>query len=421
MRGSMKQGVIAGLDIGTTKIACIVARVSPGRGDEPATMTVLGAGHQVSRGIKRGVVVDIQSAEEAIRAAVDAAERMAGVVVERVWVNFSHAGLRSRHASVEIDLPSHEVGRDDVAHVLNEARALLDAPDVCALHGVPLGYAIDGSRGIRDPLGMVGDRLGVTVHLVTAPQAPVRNLSVAVKRCHLDVAGFVAAPYASGLASLVDDEMDLGVTVIDMGGGTSSLAVFFDGRLMFTDVVAVGGQHVTSDLARGLSTPLSDAERMKTLYGSALPSPADERDLIDVPQIGEDFDGGSNQVPRSALTGIIQPRIEETLELIRDRIKESGFEDVAGRRVVLTGGGSQLTGAREVAARVLGKPVRIGRPGGLSRLPETMTGPAFTACAGVVAYSVRAPREALRRDVEPAERGAFGSFSRIGRWLKANF
>ncbi len=421
IRGTGKQGIVAGLDIGSTKITCFVAKVMPVRADGEPDIKVLGVGHQISRGVKKGVVVDIQSAEEAIRGAVDTAERMAGVVVQKVWVNLTHPSLESHHAGVETQLSDREVAIGDLRRVTGLARASVPLKDRTLLHALPLGFSIDGSKGISDPRGMLGQRLGVTMHLISTSSAPLRNLAVAIKRCHLEVAGYVAAPYASALAALVPDEFELGTTLIDMGGGSTTVSIFFDGHVMYTDVVPVGGQHVTSDLARGLSTPLSDAERMKTLYGSALPSPSDDRELIDVPQIGEDFDGASNQVPRSVLTGIIAPRVEETLELVRERVAQSGFEDVAGRRVVLTGGASQLTGVRELASRMLNKPVRTGRPVGFLGVPDSVNGPAFTGCAGLVAYPSRAPREASKTE-EPAETaGSLGQIGQIGRWLKANF
>ncbi len=417
--GAGRQGLIAGLDIGTSKIACVVARPETIKETGETGLKILGLGHTVSRGIKKGAVVDIQLAEEAIRAAVDTAEQAAGVVIQKVWVNVSSGSLTSHHTTVEAPLSDHEITSNDLRRVMAQARASVHLDDRVLVHAIPVTYSIDGSRGIRDPRGMFGERLGVTMHMVSAAQGPLRNLMVSVKRCHLDVAGMVAAPYASALSTLVQDEMDLGVTLIDLGGGTTTIAVFFDGRLIYAEVLSIGGQHVTSDIARGLSTPLSHAERMKTLFGSTLPSPSDDRELIEVPQIGEDFDGMANQVPRSLLTGIIQPRIEETFEIVRDRVLRSGLEDVAGRRVVLTGGASELTGVREIASRLLDKPVRIGRPLGLVGVPDQSIGAAFSTCLGLVAYPVKAPAEAPRAD-SPGTAN-LSQISRLGQWLRANF
>ena len=288
------------------------------------------------------------------------------------------------------------------------------------IHSIPVGYTIDGNRGIRDPRGMFGDRLGASMHVVTAASGAVRNLSTVVERAHLDIDQLVVSPYASGLATLVEDEIDLGVTLIDMGGGTTSLAVFFDGAVVHTDTVPVGGCHVTNDVARGLSTPLIEAERLKTLYGSAIASASDERELIDVPLVGEDNRSQPNHVPKSYLNQIIQPRLEETFELVRGQLEASGFDKLAGRRVVLTGGASQLQGVRELAAAVLDKQVRMGRPIRLQGLAESTGGPAFATAAGLLAYAVaeitdRPGRMALR--VPPSA----GLFGRFGHWLRENF
>ncbi|TAL33044.1 MAG: cell division protein FtsA, partial [Phenylobacterium sp.] len=269
--------------------------------------------------------------------------------------------------------------------------------------------------------GMYGERLGVNMHLVTAGSGALRNLAACVARCHLEIAEMAVSPYAAGLAGLVEDEMDLGATLIDMGGGTTSLAVFFDGRVVFTDSVSVGGGHVTNDIARGLSTPLVQAERIKTLYGSASSGPADDREIIEVPLVGEEDPNSVAQIPRSLLVGIIHPRLEETLELARGRLEQSGFDKLAGRRVVLTGGACQLPGVRELAAQILDKQVRIGRPLRLGGLAEATSGPAFATCAGLIAYAERREADASAELLGPAPERASGLIGRIGEWFRAAF
>jgi cell division protein FtsA len=248
----------------------------------------------------------------------------------------------------------------------------------------------------------------------------VRNLAHCIGRCHLEIAGLVVSPYAAGLACLVEDESDLGVTVIDMGGGTTSIAVFYDGNLVFTDSVPVGGGHVTNDIARGLSTPVAHAERMKTLYGSAIASAADERELITVPQVGEEDETQANHVPRSLLVGIISPRLEETFEMVRDRLESSGFDKIAGRRVVLTGGACQLPGTRELAALILDKQIRIGRPLRIEGLAEATGGPAFSTSAGLVHFALSERAETPQRGRALTEEPG-GLFVRFGHWIRENF
>ncbi len=413
----IRHGLIAALDVGTTKVCCFIARAS-----DDGNLRVLGIGHQISRGMRNGAVVDMEEAETSIRAAVDAAEQMAEDRIREVVVNVSGGQPTSNNITVEVALNGHEIGDQDIRRMLDHARHHAQQGDRDLIHSIPIGFTVDGNEGIRDPRGMYGDTLAVTTHLVSATAGPVRNLSTVVHRCHLDIEARVVSAYASGLACLVDDEKDLGVTCIDMGGGTTTLAVFQGGHLVHTDTIPVGGVHVTNDIARGLSTPLAHAERMKTLYGSALPSPSDDREVLKVPLVGEDEDGATNQVPRSMLVQIIQPRLEETFELVRSHLEAGGFDKLAGRRVVLTGGAAQMQGVRDLAAMVLDKQVRLGRPVGLQGLPEATGGPAFATCAGLLRYAVvnqvETPARSSRAARESSGNGAFG---KIGSWLRKNF
>jgi cell division protein FtsA len=258
------------------------------------------------------------------------------------------------------------------------------------------------------------------MHVVTAATSAVRNAANCIGRCHLDIAGIVVSPYAAGLACLVEDETELGVTVVDMGGGTTTVAVFYDGNLVFADSIPVGGGHVTNDIARGLSTPIAHAERMKTLYGSAIASSADEREMITVPQVGEDEESQANHVPKSLLVGIIAPRLEETFELVRDRLDQSGFDKVAGRRVVLTGGACQLPGTRELAGLILDKQIRTGRPLRITGLAEATGGPAFSTAAGLVHFALSERAEIPRAGRALAEAPS-GLIGRFGNWIRENF
>jgi cell division protein FtsA len=408
-RGSL----VAGLDIGTTKVCCFIARVED---DKPK---VLGIGHQLSRGVRNGSIIDLEAAGLSVLNAVHAAEEMAGETIGRVVANLSGGFSASRIIRAEISVTGREIGDADMQRALEHGYLLRDPGDRQVIHSVPVGFSVDDSRGIRDPRGMLGERLGVNMHVVTAAAAAVRNHTAAIGRSHLEVEALVVSPYASGLSCLVEDEIGLGVTVIDMGGGTTTIGVFFDGNLIFADYVPVGGRHVTNDIARGLSTPVAHAERMKTLFGSAIASSTDERELIAVPQIGEEEDGHVNHVAKSLLVGIIAPRIEETFELVRNRLEASGFDKMAGRRVVLTGGACQLHGVREFAGLILDKQVRVGRPQRVAGLAEATAGPAFATAAGLLHFAIseRAEVSAARRNPGQAP----GVFSRLGSWLKQNF
>lgn len=411
------------LDVGSSKICCLIARLKPRDSEALRKRThsveVLGFASTRSRGIKSGVVVDLEEAEKAIRLAVDAAERMAEVTVGSLIVNLSCGRLRSETFSASVDIGG-AVAESDIQRLLSAGGVHAAIDGRVLLHSLPIGYSLDQNRGVHDPIGMLGETLGIDMHVVTADEAPLSNLELAINRCHLEIETVVATPYASGLAVLVDDEAELGVACIDMGGGTTTISVFHQGEFAHADAIAIGGQHVTLDIARGLSTNLADAERIKARHGSALMSPSDDKDILTIPPVGEDERDHPNTVPRSALTRIIRPRVEETLELTRDLLAKSGFAGQVGQRVVLTGGASQLTGLAEAARRILGRNVRVGRPLGVQGLPEAAKSPAFAAAVGLIIYPQVAQIEQFRaqRPSRNAMTGTDGYLTRVGRWFK---
>jgi cell division protein FtsA len=422
LKRKARNDLIAALDVGSSKVACFVARTDGFEttlDSKGPIARVVGIGFQVSRGIRSGNVIDMDGAWHAVTAAVVAAEKMAGEALREVVVNIACGSPESKTYPVEIQISGHEVAEGDIRRVNDAGRSALNGDGRRLIHALPVAYSIDGSRGIRDPRGMTGQVLGGVMHAITAASGAVRNLEAVINRCQLNVDGAVVGSYASGLACLVDDELDLGVTVIDMGGGATSFAVFCDGQLLHTDSIAVGGMHVTNDIARGLSTPLAHAERLKTLHGSTITTQADEREIVDVPLVGEDEHGQPNHVPKSLLTGIIRPRLEETFEMVRARLEKSGYDKVAGRRVVLTGGAAQLQGARDLASVVLDKQVRIGRPLRLAGLSDQTGGPAFSTCAGLVAWAVAREADPLVPVTGVAGRKG-GPFT-IFRWVRENF
>jgi cell division protein FtsA len=425
---SRKSATLSVLDIGTSKVVCVVAELRPADQTESLRgrthlARIIGIGHQRSLGLKGGAIVDLEAAEAAIRQAVHAAERMAKVEIQSVIVNLTGGRLGSEHFEAHVPVRG-AVGATEIHRVLDAASGHDMRHGRAVLHALPTGFSLDAQHSIVDPAGMVGERLGVDLHVVTSDAAAARNLMLAVERCHLGIEAVVATPYASGLSALVDDEAEMGCAVVDMGGGTTSVGVFASGHLVHIDAIAVGGHHVTMDIARGLSTRVSAAERLKTLYGSAIPSSADERDMISVPQVDEDERDVPNHLPKSHLVRIIKPRVEEILELVRDRLRRAGFAAQAGRRVVLTGGASQLVGMPETARRVLQGQVRVGRPLGIKGLPEAAKGPAFSAVVGMLVY----PQVAHAEYFEPRSGGLFqgtgtdgGYISRVGRWIRESF
>lgn len=425
---SRRSGVITVLDVGSSKVCCVIARLKPCEESQALRgrthqVQVIGIGHQKSQGVKSGVIVDLDRAEQAIRLAVDAAERMAGLTVDSLIVNLTAGRLKSEIFSATIKLGGHEAQASDIKRVLAAGAKQALQAEREVVHSLPVGYSLDAERGVRDPRGMVGDTLGVDMHVLTGDAAPLRNLELCINRSHLSVERMVATPYASGLAALVDDEADMGAACIDMGGGTTTISVFADGKFVHADAIPIGGIHVTMDLARGLSARLEDAERLKVMHGSALPTGADDRDVVTVPPIGNDHADMAVQIPRSVMTRIIRARIEETLELVRDRLNQSGYGAAVGRRVVLTGGGSQLSGLPEAAKRVLGRNVRIGRPLGVAGLPEAAKGPAFAAPVGLLIYPQVAGFESHHGSggLRMRMTGTGGRFHRVSQWLRDSF
>lgn len=418
-------GLIAALDVGSTKMCCFIARPTSTKGPkqegvDDSGYEVVGIGHQVSHGMRAGAIIDMDAAEASVRATVEAAEEMAGETVRRVIVGLPGPITESRLIAYEISVAGHQVSDTDLRRILDPSGLAGEVPDGHELiHALPVGYSLDGNKGVRDPRGMFGDKLGVNMNVVSASHTAIRNLETCLTRGHLEVETKVVPAYASAQACLVSDERDLGVTCIDMGGGTTSVAVFFDGEMVFTETLGIGGAHVTNDIARGLSTPRAHAERMKTLYGSAMPSQSDDREIIKVPQIGEADDMDAVQVPRSMLIGIIRPRLEETFEMIRTSLETAGFDKVAGRRVVLTGGASQLPGVPELASMILDKQVRMGRPRPLAGLADAVAGPAFATCRGLLQHEIDNPAAAQGAGVGFHETS--GRFGRIGQWLREHF
>lgn len=415
-----KGSVIAALDIGSSKIACFIARVI----DDEGHFEVLGVGHHASQGIKSGTVIDMAQAENTIRQTVHAAENMAsnamkGYPLREVVINVSGVHAQSHNFNIDVQIAGQEVTENDIQRALSKAQDQAVNEDCELIHTIAAGYTLDGNAGVRQPRGMTGENLGVDIHLVTGDSTALRNIAATIERSHLDISALCHASYAAGLSSLVEDEMDLGCTVIDMGGGVTSFAVFLGNSMVYSDSIPVGGHHVTNDIARGLTTGLADAERLKTLYGSAMSANTDENELIDVPQIGEAATAQAHHVPRSLLVGIIQPRMEEIFEMVRAKLQDSGLGTTVGRRVVLTGGASQLPGVRDLAQLVLDKQVRLGRPIRVTGLADAVSGPAFATTAGLLTYVSERHSEMPAEIMAQAEPESL--FDRIKFWMRENW
>lgn len=381
-----KNGLIAALDIGSTKVCAAIARV-----ESDHNLRLLGLGQQISKGLKSGIIVDMEALEISILNAVHSAEEMASETIHHVIVSCSN-GMLSEIGDVNVTLSGREVLEDDLKRLfilaqnnlkIHQARSLQPLE---LIHAFPTGYTVDGNRNIRDPRGMFAHQLGVTLHIITLPLTTYKNLVQGVARCHLELSHVVSEPYASALSTLVEDEMDLGVVLVNMGGGTTTYSVFSDGQCVSLGIIPFGGEHITSDVAQGLSTPLSQAERLKTLYGGALLTASDEKETILVPQIGDEGSTQGMQVTKASLNQIICPRVEEIFEHLKAKLDALSLYKGATRRVVLTGGASQMFGLKELAAHVLGRSVRLGRPLHIRGLSESFSNPSFSTVLGLLNF-----------------------------------
>lgn len=417
-----KGSLIAALDVGSHKTACFIARVM-----DDGRYEVIGVGHQPSGGIKNGAIADLSKVEKTLRNAVHAAENMAadimkGYPLREIAVSLPGVHGASLFHTIEMKISGHDITENDLRRALLDAQEQVNErltdQDQNLVHTIMAHILLDGQQ-ITEPVGMAGKQMSLDVHMVAADRSILRNMKEAVARSHLDISAFTLGSYASGLGCLVADEMDLGALVIDMGAGTTSLGVFENNALLYADALPIGGGHVTSDIAKGLNTSLQSAERLKILYGSAMASMTDAKELIDVPLLGADEGAPPNHVPRSMLVGIIQPRVEEIFEMLRAKLKDSGLNNALGRPVILTGGACQLSGVSDLAAHVLDQKVRIGRPINVSGLPDAVSGPAFSGGTGILHY-------VAERDHEiPAELQSVHAnqnfFQTASRWLKENW
>ncbi len=382
----LRSGLFGVLDVGSTKVCCLIGRVDP-----DGTVRVTGFGMNAARGVKQGGITDLLLGESAVRSAVAAAEDMAQYRLREVVVNLSCGHPESHQVTVQSQIGGRTINEQDLRRVVGDGRSRVNYDGRDTVHCLPLGFDVDETQGVVDPRGLHCEHLMARLHVVDAGATALRNLMTVIENADLKVAEFVSAPFAAGLATLVADERELGATVIDMGGGTTDLAVFSDNHVVYTAQLSVSGGHVTNDIARLLSTPVAHAERLKTLYGNAESSPDDEREMLPVPLVGEE-EHNIHRVPRSQVVGIIRPRLEETFELVRDKLETAGLGRDLGNRVVLTGGASQLVGAREMAARMLDAQVRIGRPQAIRGLPDLHDGPAFATAAGLLHWAAGAGR-----------------------------
>lgn len=420
MAAPRNRKLITALDIGSSKISALIAGLNDG-----GELEVLGTGQRESRGVRRGFIADMERTELAIRETVEQAERVAGTNIEDVWVGFSGGNLVSDIVSVDRPLGGFRVERRDIDDLLQIARQSIDPAGRVLLHAQPACYTINGNEGVRNPEGMHADRLGVDIPVVLAEGAPLSNMERCVRGAYLNVNAIVAAPLATGMACLTEEERELGVALVELGAGVTNVSVYIGGVLAGMQNISMGASDITDDIASAFGIRRSQAERIKCFYGSALQNPRDFREMIEiVPNVaeGERSDGG--KITRAALIAVICERLTKILEQVSDALKQLGFGAPAGRQVVLTGGGAEMKGIADYAQGVLGRTVRVGRPRGLFALPEAHAGPAFATLVGLALYGYANPMDLRNKVVSSGSVGGDAPepwWRRFVNVVKANY
>ncbi|MCA9574613.1 MAG: cell division protein FtsA [Polyangiales bacterium] len=404
--------IIAGLDLGTTKVTVIVAELTDDGLD------VIGIGSVPAKGLKKGVVVNIESTVQAIRAAVEQAEAMAGVEINTVFAGIAGSHVSGMNEEGVAAIGSREVTQDDVDRVLIQAKAVPLPGDREVIHVLPQEYIVDAQDGIKEPVGMAGVRLEARVHMVTAASSCVANIVKCAERCGLHVAEVVLQPLASAHAVLSDDEKEIGAVLIDIGGGTSDIIVYVDGAVVHTSSIPIGGINLTNDVATGLRTPMAEAERIKIKYGCAATFMIDEDEVIEVPSVGG---RAPRTLSRRALCDIIEPRVEEIFVACRHVIAETGYADMLASGAIITGGTTLLDGMPELAEQVLGLPVRRAAPIGIGGLIDVVKSPAYSTGVGLVKYGVnRLQTLPVEEEIIHVPQGT-GLGGRISAWFREVF
>lgn len=430
LRAALRRGTVGVLDIGSSKIACLILKIDPERLEAPPApgrraqagldaIRVAGFANTQSRGVAMGEISVMDEAERGIRTVLSKAQKYAGERVDEVIVSLSGAQPRSYGVSGEAAVAQGEVTARDIGAAL----ARCDLPDFGqgrdVIHAQPVNFTLDHRTGLADPRGQVGARIAVDMHMLTVSHAAIRNLAHAVRRCDLDLAGVATSAYAAGLSALVEDELELGAACIDLGAETTSVSVFLRRHMIFADMLRLGGAHVTQDISHAFAAPIEDAERAKIKHGETQTTSRDDREMIELRRFGSERQFERRMITRTELIGVIRPRMEEILEEARMRLEAAGFEYLPSQRVVLTGGASQLPGLEELAQRILGRQVRTGRPLRIQGLPQAATAAQFSALVGLAAHAARPQDECW--DFDAPGRHGQPRLRKALRWFRENW
>lgn len=403
--------MLVGLDIGTSKIVCMVGELN-----QDGTIDVVGLGSAPSRGMKKGVVIDIESTVQAIKRAVEEAELMAGVNIHSVYVGIAGSHIKSMNSNGIVAVRDREVTAMDIDRVIDAAQAVALAQDQRILHVLPQEYVVDYQEGIKEPIGMSGMRLEAKVHLVTGSVNAAQNIERCVQRCGLQIDGIILEQLASSYAVITDDERDLGVCLVDIGGGTTDMAIFTNGAIRHTHVIPIAGDQVTNDIAQALRTPTQHAEKIKIKYACALTKLTKADENIKVPSVG---DRPPRDLARQQLAAVVESRYEELFALILAELRRSGFESLIAAGVVLTGGTAKMEGAVELAEEIFHMPVRLARPQGVNGMADVLNNPIYSTSVGLLLFAAKQQKNKMV--IQSAEDTKKTTLSAIKGWFKENF
>ena len=376
-----KSSIIAALDIGSSKICCLIAKI-----DKNETLSIIGAGFQESKGLVSGVITDMIALENSIRNCVASAEKMASVRIKNIIVGFSSDNINIENLNIEIDLKGAVIGQRDLNRAYNFLSEKHDMGNRSILHVIPFQYSIDGNKGVKNPIGMIGDKLGVEISIISSDSNTLKNLENVVKHCDLEIDEIVYTPYASGISLLSEEEKELGVALIDMGSTLTTVSIFYNGSILYTKSIPLGGNMVTNDVSRIFSLSFANAERIKIINGQLIEELENSLSTIEVDTLGEDNE--SIEITRKDLISVIKPRIFEIVNTINDIIIDSKYNNIIANRFVITGGASQMEGLLDFTSKVFGKKARLAKSIQINALPENMKSPSFSAISSMVKYSI---------------------------------
>ena len=426
---SIKKGTVALIDLGSSKVMCLVVSLtdsnqiktfSTSKLHGGLSFRVIGASTTKSRGIRNGEIYEMREAERAIRTVIQRAQKMAGCLIENVFLTFSSGTQKSTLISSSINFIQREVTKADIGHALSKLNLVHDDFKREIIHALPVNFSVDGKHGYMDPRGISGAQLSVDVNIVSIRSAIIKNIVSCLNNCDLSLAGIVLAPYGSGQSSLLEDEMQLGVVCIDLGAASSSVSIFFRKNLIFSESIRIGGHHITSDIMQAFQISYSAAERLKVLHGGLMSTNSDDRETIELPENNTDLYTDRRTITKSELSGVIRPRVEEIFESLRTILDNSDFEFLPGQKIVLTGGGSKLANLLDFTSIFLGKPTRVAVPMRIQGLPTSAHGPEAAAVIGL-ALNLAQPQDEVWDFKAPFEHEGDELIRRTWRWVKSNW